>query len=204
MPSRLSVTTYAAARSSQILRVARRQCRAMARLFAQTVALRGGPSLRHRRGRQVARGSCGEGCRPTALSRAGCSPTGLGSARLPSTSRPRRICLGMRALVGGALAAFAEVERPRRVAARSRSIRGSGPSRHSPSSQVASAEATSFLNFLGLIPREPRTYRHTDEAQVEPPSPSSHPSGSPTEPWLLLECLLIDQHMADLLLGKGR
>lgn len=67
-------------------------------------------------------------------------------------------------------------------------------------------EATLFLEFSRkLIPREPKTYRHTDEAQVEASVAIglAHPDLRPTALDLLLECLLTDQRMADLVLGTG-
>ena len=72
---------------------------------------------------------------------------------------------------------------------------------------VASVEeATSFLEFSRtLLPREPKTYRHTDDAQVDATIAIglTYPDLRPTALELLLECLLIDQRMADLVLGKG-
>lgn len=67
-------------------------------------------------------------------------------------------------------------------------------------------EASSFLEFSRtLIPRDPKTYRHTDEAQVEATIAIglTHPDLRPTSLELLLECLLADQRMADLVLGHG-
>jgi hypothetical protein len=72
---------------------------------------------------------------------------------------------------------------------------------------VASVEeAGRFLEFSRtLIPREPKTYRHTDEAQVEATIAIglNHPGLRPTALERLLECLLADQRMADLVLGTG-
>jgi tetratricopeptide (TPR) repeat protein len=72
---------------------------------------------------------------------------------------------------------------------------------------VASVEeAAKFLEFSRtLIPRDPNTYRHTDEAQVEATITIglTHPVLRATALELLLECLLADQRMADLVLGEG-
>jgi hypothetical protein len=67
-------------------------------------------------------------------------------------------------------------------------------------------EAASFLEFSRpLVPRDPNTYRHTDEAMVEATIVIglTKPSLRPLALELLLECLLTDQRMADLILGGG-